>query len=150
MHIILWSICAFFCSTTIATAEEFTLFGPNDICRLTPSNANGSTSIRPPGYGLYGYRHSDLHEFGTIQELMSRTGKSCCDGGVGGECRVTTIKMENGAGFFLHGDIWCPLNPSTSYAFVKMPLDAPAVVCASKTSPDVCPTTYCAGMAGDG
>jgi len=106
-----------------------------------------------PAYGTYGYRHPELHERGTIDELMRRTGRNCCDGGDGGECRVTTITSIAGRGYFRLGDKWCPINEETSYALLMtIPGDAPAVVCASeKVDPQTgCPyVTYCAGAGGD-
>lgn len=104
-----------------------------------------------PDYGKYSYRHGDLHRHGTIQQLLDAVNNDCCDGGHGGECRVTTIINIGGYGFFQHGDTWCPLSKDTRYASVPLPPDAKAVVCASRGvgHNSGCPNyTYCAGMPG--
>lgn len=101
-------------------------------------------------YGTYGYKHSLLHQFGIIEKLLQRTQKSCCDGGVGGECRGTVIRsnVEQKTWEFKHGNIWCPVSSE-----IILDIDFPselttegihAVVCAGKTAPNVCPSrTYC-------
>lgn len=119
----------------------------------SPSFAQEPNQSKAPQFGEYGYRHRDLHERGTIQQLMDVTGKSCCDGGDGGECRVTDIIWANGATFFNHNGLLCPFSiPVNS---VNLPLGARAVVCASKElhqdedGPKGCPVgIYCAGASG--
>ena len=77
---------------------------------------------------------------------MARTGKSCCDGGMGGECRATRIyPSPNGSGWVaeIDGNL-CPVTVPIYYD-VSLPREIEAMVCAGKTtSPGVCPATYCA------
>lgn len=104
-------------------------------------------------FGYYAYMHCTLHKEGTIKELLERTGGSCCEGEqIGGECRVTTIKYENGVPTaYLDGN-WCEVTVKVHFD-VTLPEGALAVVCASEPNISTlnsaekdrpCPVTYCA------
>lgn len=96
-------------------------------------------------FGEYGYEHGRLHRFGTIDDLMGKTNSNCCDGGAGGECRVTELwQNSDGKWFFNHNGIACPVTKSIQFD-VKMPLDVNGVICAPAAGSSDCPhTTYCA------
>lgn len=97
--------------------------------------------------GDYGFQHDKLHKQGVIQNLIKRSGENCCDGGDGGECRVTRIHLTGvGAKAILNGK-WCPVTVRIR-TDIGLPMDVFAVVCASKEDdPNTgCPTTYCAAM----
>jgi hypothetical protein len=102
-------------------------------------------------FGDYGYRHFELHKSGTIDELLERTGKTCCDGGMGGECRVTQIRFGSLGKWeaYLDGR-WCPVDAEIRYD-VQLPSDVTAIVCAARSALDKsdqgCPSTYCAATA---
>ncbi len=100
-----------------------------------------------PSFGSYGYRHHELHALGSIDQLMDLTGSNCCDGGEGGECRVTEIRQgPERLEAFLDGR-WCPLpNTVMVYNGINLPEGANAVVCASNAAGIGCPAgVYCAG-----
>lgn len=101
-------------------------------------------------FGTYSYRHGYLHSLGVIDRLLKLTKKSCCDGGEGGECRATELSIDNR--YFKHGDMWCPLTTGQQInTNVGLPHDVQAVVCASFSSPDVCPaSSYCVGATFSG
>lgn len=107
-----------------------------------------------PGFGTYGYRHTELHQYGIIDRLIELNGHNCCDGGMGGECRVTEIRHESSQAYFLHDGVWCPIHMNVPIYLLNMPSRASAVVCASKgmyinSFGKVCPTAvYCAGQGG--
>lgn len=102
--------------------------------------------------GDYGHGHSLLHRYGVIDELLEKTGSHCCDGGHGGECRITRLRYHPTES----GDIrkeawlnrrWCPLGDTKVHYDLRTLTDLPevqAVVCASKGSRSPCPVTYCA------
>lgn len=62
-------------------------------------------------FGTYGYRHQEMHDLGVIQDLITRSGQNCCDGGMGGECRVTQISTDGK--FYRYNEQWCPLSTTT-------------------------------------
>jgi len=102
-----------------------------------------------PKFGAYGYRHLDLHHHGVIDKLIEQSGHNCCDGGKGGECRVTTIvRCGTRIMAWLDGN-WCPLNTKmTIFTNIALPQKAFAVVCASQTlGMNTCPSSYCAAEA---
>lgn len=94
-------------------------------------------------FGTYSYRHQYLHGLGVIDRLLNATKKSCCDGGMGGECRATELSPDGR--HFKHGSRWCPLAPGqVIHTNIGLPNDVQAVVCAPNSSVDICPeTTYC-------
>jgi hypothetical protein len=94
-------------------------------------------------FGTYGYLHHYLHSYGTIEDLLNKANKNCCDGGEGGECRATELSFDGR--FFLYGNQWCPLSVWNVILYnVDMPHDVQAVVCAPASALDVCPTaSYC-------
>ncbi len=100
--------------------------------------------------GYYGHQHQKLHEHGVVRELMRRMGKNCCDGGLGGECRVTQIwQNPNGKWMALLDGMHCPVSvePITD---IPLPSGVFAVVCAAKIPQNAtraCPATYCAAAA---
>lgn len=105
--------------------------------------------------GNYGHRHYELHSKEIIRHLMDATGSKCCDGGMGGECRVTKIKAlsqpseETGSVMYdawLDGQ-WCPITVKV-HLDIALPDDVQAVVCAHKPITTMgrggCPATFCA------
>lgn len=114
---------------------------------------------KQPAFGTYGYLHGLLHHHGVIAELLRRTGLTCCDGGMGGECRGTLIRRAaatSQAGQsvqyeFLHGQTWCPVTSQVWFDIhfpdAVLQADINAVVCARRTAPHVCPTTtFCSAV----
>lgn len=105
-------------------------------------------------FGTYGYEHGFLHEQGVIPELIERSGKNCCDGGIGGECRATLLRNTGGGWEFKHGQNWCALGD----VYVHFDIDfgdmvrrrgITAVVCASEYVENGCPSSsYCAAQDG--
>lgn len=104
-----------------------------------------------PEFGTYCYMHKFLHEHGVVQDLIEKSGKSCCDGGTGGECRVTLIRRGHEGWSFLHGDTWCALGVNVRFD-VRFPpavrkAGVNAVVCASGYIVNGCPNgNYCAAI----
>lgn len=105
-----------------------------------------------PALGDYGHGHSLLHRHGVIDELLEKTGSYCCDGGHGGECRITRLRYR----VTTSGDVrkealldgqWCPLGKTKVHydlhSLTTLP-EAQAVVCAEKGARTRCPVTYCA------
>ncbi|MBI2618000.1 hypothetical protein HYW58_00925 [Candidatus Kaiserbacteria bacterium] len=113
------------------------------------TNAATFSEDKRPSLGDYGYRHKELHERGVVKKLMEKFGTTCCDGGKGGECRVTRIVRTGAGSLALLNGKWCPITLGIRYD-IELPKDAFAVVCASKyngNSDDYgCPDVYCAAM----
>lgn len=104
-----------------------------------------------PDFGEYGYGHKELHEFGSIQELIKKENKTCCDGGAGGECRMTAIRWQSPKSLFKHGSVWCEFNSEIIRTDVKLPPGTEAIVCAPKAAPGSCPlNVWCASVRLDG
>lgn len=98
-----------------------------------------------PDFGYYGYRHEELHKMGVIDKLIEQSNKSCCDGGKGGECRVTDLRYGGPTGreAYLDGQ-WCQITPGVKiFTNIELPDGAFAVVCAAKSNGS-CPSNYCA------
>jgi len=97
--------------------------------------------------GDYGYRHRELHELGVIDGLMKEFDSNCCDGGKGGECRITRVRTVGGQLQAWLNRKWCPLYLDPVY-HLELPPNAAAAVCASKgTFESGCPLSYCAAVA---
>lgn len=99
-----------------------------------------------PSFGYYGYGHLKLHQYGVIENLMDKTGKNCCDGGHGGECRITMISRTDGVPKAYIDGKWCPiLDNVTIFRDIPLPPNAFAAVCAGKSKHlSSCPSIYCA------
>lgn len=96
-------------------------------------------------FGWYGYRHQELHDDGVIKKLMLKTRSSCCDGGKGGECRVTAFRFYNSQRQVFLDGVWCPVSRSvTVHTDIDLPQGAFGVACASKSYRGQCPAVYCA------
>lgn len=111
------------------------------------ANAVALTEDKAKSLGDYGFGHEKLHKHGVIKNLIKRTGENCCDGGEGGECRVTRIRLTGtGAKAFLDGK-WCSVTAPIRFD-IELPRDVFAVVCASKIRDPrtECPISYCAAM----
>ncbi len=95
-------------------------------------------------FGTYGYRHHEMHALGVIDDLLKKSKKSCCDSGLGGECRVTELSLDGK--FYKYGNLWCPISSTTDIRLdVSLPLDVQAIVCARASNLNTCPSvTYCA------
>lgn len=116
---------------------------------LIPASSNQPTE---PNLGDYGYRHKEIHKRGIVSEILSILDSQCCDGGEGGECRVTKIRPNGHDKLeaLLDGE-WCPLGNALTTTDVNLGEDIEAVVCASKvrlfnqrTGRRDCPAAYCA------
>lgn len=126
---------------------------------LAPLSGVAEEAQMSKPFGTYGYLHQELHKHGIIGELLEKTDLTCCDGGMGGECRGTLLRStqytnEYGQEIrweFLHHQTWCPV-----YSEVRFDITFPedllqqginGVVCASNTPPDTCPsTTFCSAV----
>lgn len=98
--------------------------------------------------GDYGFRHSELHASGIIKQLLEIFNSGCCDGGTGGECRVTQVRPDgNGRLEALLDGNWCPLSVNPTQG-ISLPESIPAVVCAARGArgAQFCPATYCAAI----
>jgi hypothetical protein len=117
---------------------------------------NMSTMPDDAPFGYYGYKHRELHRFGSIDRLMAVTGKNCCDGIDGGECRATRLHFEMGKWYAELDGQRCAVTGAIHYD-VPLPNDVEAIVCAPRVALDpvtgrayYCPApTYCvAGTIG--
>lgn len=111
----------------------FLTCSPGGLLRAEEDMTPSSVTETETRYGYYGYRHEELHASGVIQELMNKTGTQCCDGGMGGECRVTTIRFSPEGTWEAYIDgVWTRIQNVTIHYDIPLPNDAPAVVCASR------------------
>lgn len=105
-----------------------------------------------PPFGYYGYRHHEMHSRGIIPKMIAKMAKSCCDGGKGGECRVTKTNLEM-TKVFIDGRL-CPISTRTTVRTdIELPEDVEAIACAAPSEQGgasrICPTIYClAGKLG--
>lgn len=118
------------------------------VCCIVTGTAHADEERPHPdiNFGNYGYRHHELHQSGVIDKLIRQSNKTCCDGGKGGECRVTSTRIKHGRKeAYLEGR-WCPISRDvTIFTDIELPDGAFAVVCASiPIIKGRCPATYCA------
>ncbi len=135
------ALCTSFFVTGIARAQPH-----QDHLNLTESLSRSN----PKKLGDYGYRHHELHHTGVVASIIEHAGQNCCDGGEGGECRVTKLQPHHGGGFeaFLDGK-WCPIPETVPILYsTKLLMDNTPVVCASeRKGADGCPIVFCAAAA---
>ena len=96
------------------------------------------------GPGDYGYRHMEYHARGTVEDVESKSGRSCCDSM--GECRATYVNLINKTAY-LNGK-WCPIKTDAAIRYdVSLP-DEMAMVCAGRFLDPVtrCPVVYCGAV----
>lgn len=134
----------FLCTTAVAAAQTN---GDHD----HEQQMSAATCINDPSipFSHYGYRHCELHQYGTIDALLAKTDSNCCDGGRGGECRVTTFSRIDGAWYAQIDGLTCPVSVQVHFD-IPMPTNVQGVICAPGAYGKpmvVCPKTYCAAVA---
>ena len=111
-------------------------------------------------FSWWGYRHKELHDRGTVAELIEKSKPvNCCSGTDSGECRVTRYST-NGVGKrrVIIDDLECDISDDTKIVQLDTFTEQDTVVvCAGRTSAGsyketvrVCPATYCIGGGKNG